>query len=133
MRTTSKVRRAVQTPRCPHCQNVIELLEPSDVDEMGLLWPKRRELLKRGELIPWAILRNKKFWLYLKQDVDNYLHHEGVEKARKDLKSRYDVAGAEQMSDEAVLELEKQIQATIRRQLRKEGLNDSEDSERIED
>lgn len=54
---------------CPHCQNEIDLLEPKDLDELGLTPNIRGPLIKSGDLKVWATLRGGKFFLFLRSEV----------------------------------------------------------------
>lgn len=69
---------------CPHCHEEIDLLEPKDMDELGLTPNVRGPAIESGDLQTWLRLRSGKFFLYLKEDVDDYLKRRSrnqVEKA----------------------------------------------------
>lgn len=58
--------------QCPHCEKPIELLEPKDLDAAGLTPNIRGPAIEKGELVPWVRLRNDKFFLFLKEEVDRF-------------------------------------------------------------
>lgn len=125
----AKVQHALQTPRCPHCNNEIELYEPSDVDGIGLPWIKRKELNRTGELKPWAIVRGGKVWIYLKSEVEAYLRGADVKKARKTLDAQFPTIDFEKMSDQAVMQIQKQVEMTLRREIKRQGLEENNNEE----
>lgn len=71
---------------CPHCHKTIDLLEPKDLDALGLRANIRGPAIKKGRLPVWLSLRGDKLFLFLKKDVDEELErrrHSQLEKLVK--------------------------------------------------
>jgi hypothetical protein len=85
----------------PHCHCGIEVLEPVDLDRMGLGPNPRSAAVESGALTPWARLRGGKLFLYLKTDVDAFTEARRTAGLRRFAKQ----AGFGDLSDEGVREL----------------------------
>ena len=58
---------------CPHCSQSTALMEPADLDRLGLTTNPRADAIKRGELRPWMTVRKGLHNVFLKEDVDEYV------------------------------------------------------------
>lgn len=74
--------------QCPHCHKDIELLEPKDLDRLGLTPNVRGPMVDEGALKPWAKLRSGKFFLFLRKDVDVVYEARKVKDFERDLEKR---------------------------------------------
>lgn len=68
---------------CPHCHKAIDVLEPKDLDALGLGQNIRAPLIKDGDLPPWAVLRSGKFFLFLRDDVTAVIELRNTEKGKR--------------------------------------------------
>lgn len=110
---------AMKTLQCPHCGEGIDVLEPSDMDGLGIKGAKRTELIAKGALKPWAKLRTGRIFLYLKGEVDEYLATRQFDSYRKQIKKRNPTIEVVSFSEEDV-EILRQIEEKRREALEAE-------------
>jgi hypothetical protein len=91
----------IQRPICPHCHKEIEVLEPSDLDHLGITPNPRAAAVESGELPVWARLRGGKLFLYLKKDVDALVETRRLASWRTSAEN----AGFGDLSDESLKDL----------------------------
>jgi hypothetical protein len=102
----------MQTVHCPHCKQPIEIMEPTDLDALGLTQNPRGAAVKDGRLTPWARLRSGKFFLFLKKDVDAFFAMKDLREKREDAK-KYGLDP--NLTDEEITEFFRVMESTVKK------------------
>lgn len=102
------------TLKCPHCGEPIEVLEPKDLDELGLTQNPRGAAVREGELHAWAKLRSGKLFLYLRSDVEKYFQHKQVNERRQMIEKMGGIE-ADRLTDEEITKFFDQLERASKR------------------
>lgn len=97
-------------PECPHCHKPIDLMEPNELDVIGLTPNVRAPAVASGALPVWARLRGGKFFLFLRPEVEAYVQ----EKRQRDFSQVLKRAGLGDLSPAEQLRELKKLEKAIR-------------------